>query len=200
MSRPARVGSCPGHHRAVPQVAPGHPRFRVGNGRRAETDSRADTKAARHRAGPLAQRLRDPAAHLVDLQELVESLAVQQRRSLIAHLGHVELDLEESRNPRMRRAVELRDWLSVLDLYTTQTLQRKLSEQPPGTVLPGDRLGARVVTALHRRLLSALGLEPGTESSRGSLSEGSERVACFVRRLYEGRSFSRLRQIGRAHV
>ena len=111
---------------------------------------------------------------------------------------HVELDLEHSRNPRMRRAVELGDWLSVLDLYTTQTLQRQLSEPPPGnalpgTVLPGDALGARVVTALHRQLLSALDLAPGTERRRESLTEGSERVGCFLRRLYEGRSFSRRR-------
>ncbi len=99
-------------------------------------------------------------------------------------LRGVELDPESSRNRRMRRAVELRDWLTVLDLYTTQTLQRRLSEP-----LPGDALAAQVLAVLQRQLDTMLG-EPSRTGS-DTLAEGCERIRGFLHRVYERRLFDR---------
>lgn len=91
------------------------------------------------------------------------------------------------------RAIENGDWLSVLDLYTSETLLATVGEQ-----WPGQPAAARLVARMQAELLQALGLRGAEElGSRAPLGTWAGRIRNFLLRVYGDRRLDPSRRDGR---
>jgi hypothetical protein len=75
----------------------------------------------------------------------------------------------------LQEAIDRRDWLTVLDLYSTETALGAIDG-----ALPGDRAGAALVAAAHRASCATL----GTGGTLRPLGEWTARLRAFLLEVY----------------
>jgi hypothetical protein len=106
-------------------------------------------------------------------------------RHLAPRLEAAAVAAGEASSRELREAVERRDWLTVLDLYTSET-----ALEPATGALPGDAVGAAVVAAMDDAVLDALndGGGAGDDGGLRSLGDWTSRLCDFLLGVYGDRT------------